>query len=98
MAVRYSPFMTDKPEQPPGFGPPKDRKTDDLANEYERAAFHLVPRVLFPFFAAVFVLLCGAMAVMLFAAGSIVGGFLFSFVVLVGLYVLYNKLTGKDAA
>ena len=95
----YSPVMTDQPEQPRFDSTPKSTKgADDLATEYQRAAFHLVPRVFFPFFAVVFVLLCGAMAVMLFAVGKIFGGLLFSFVVLVGLYVVYNKLTHKDPA
>ena len=74
-----------------------DKKSADLSAAYERAADHLVPKAFFPFFAAFFVLLCGAMAVMLFAVGKIFGGLLFSFVVLVGLYVVYNKLTHKDS-
>lgn len=85
--------MTDKPEQPP-IGRTKgavERQVDELAREYEKAAFDLVPRAFFPFFAVFFVVLCGIMAVMLFAVGSIFGGLLFSFVVLVGLYVGYNK-------
>jgi lipopolysaccharide export LptBFGC system permease protein LptF len=88
--------MTDQLHQPPGRDIPD--KSDDLTRDYERAAFHLVPRIFFPFFAAFFVLLCGGMAVMLFAVGKIFGGLLFSFVVLVGLYVLYNKLMHKDPA
>jgi lipopolysaccharide export LptBFGC system permease protein LptF len=72
------------------------RAKNDLTDAYARSAFLIVPRVFFPFFAIFFVLLCGAMAVMLFAVGKIFGGLLFSFVVLVGLYVLYNKLTHKD--
>jgi lipopolysaccharide export LptBFGC system permease protein LptF len=83
--------MTDKPEQPSIDTPGK--KSDELASAYERAAFHLVPKAFFPFFAAFFVLLCGAMAVMLFAVGKIFGGLLFSFVVLVGLYIVYNKIS-----
>jgi hypothetical protein len=31
--------------------------------------------------------------VMLFAVGKIFGGLLFSFVVLVGLYIVYNKIS-----
>jgi len=85
--------MTDQPEQPPNYDIPG--KSDDLTRDYEHAAFHLVPRVFFPFFAAFFVLLCGAMAVMLFAVGKIFGGLLFSFVVLVGLYVAYNNIMAR---
>ena len=83
--------MTDKPEQP-RIDPP-GKKSDDLSAAYERAAFHLVPKAFFPLFAVIFVLLCGAMAVMLFAVGKIFGGLLFSFVVLVGLYIVYNKIS-----
>ena len=35
------------------------------------------------------------MAVMLFAVGKIFGGLLFSFVVLVGLYVAYNNIMAR---
>lgn len=89
--------MTDKPEQPPDASPKGavDRQVDDLSREYEKAAYHLVPRAFFPYFAAFFVLLCGAMAVMLFAVGKIFGGLLFSFVVLVGLYVAYNNIMAR---
>jgi hypothetical protein len=80
--------LIDTPKEP-------DRKTD-LTDAYQRSEFLMVPRAFFPFFAVLFVLLCGAMAVMLFAVGKIFGGLLFSFVVLVGLYVAYNKLTHKD--
>lgn len=89
--------MTDKPEQPPA-APSKgavDRQVDELSREYEKAAFDLVPRAFFPYFAAFFVLLCGVMAVMLFAVGKIFGGLLFSFVVLVGLYVAYNNIMAR---
>lgn len=85
--------------------PQMDPKTDtdktdakaqfDLTAAYERAANHLVPRAFFPFFAAFFVLLCGGMAIMLFAVGKIFGGLLFSFVVLVGLYVAYNNIMAR---
>jgi lipopolysaccharide export LptBFGC system permease protein LptF len=63
----------------------------DLTKAYDRAAHHLVPRAFFPFLAVFFVLLCGAMAVLLFGAGKILGGLLFSIVVAVGLYVAWNN-------
>ena len=42
--------------------------------------------------------LCGGMAVMLFAVGSTFGGVLFSCVVLVGLYVAYNNVRNLRTA
>jgi hypothetical protein len=90
--------MTDKVDQSL-IDPPKaaDKKPVDLTDAYQRSEFLMIPRMFFPVFAAFFVLLCGGMAVMLFAVGKIFGGLLFSFVVLVGLYVVYNKLTHKDS-
>jgi lipopolysaccharide export LptBFGC system permease protein LptF len=83
----------DPPDSEPAKAPVE--KSIDLTSAYERAAHHLVPRATFPFFAAFFVLLCGAMAVMLFAVGKLFGGLLFSFVVLVGLYVAYNNIVAR---
>ena len=70
---------------------PKPDKLD-VVDAWDRAQHLMIPRWSFPIFAAVFVALCGTMAVMLFAVGKIFGGLLFSGVVLVGLYVLYNNV------
>jgi hypothetical protein len=67
-------------------------KKYDLTAAYERSAHLMIPRAFFPVFSTLFVFLCGAMAVLLFGAGKIFGGALFSFVVLVGAYVLWNNL------
>ena len=64
----------------------------DVVDAWDRAQHLLVPRFMFPFLAGFFVLLCGAMAVILFAIGKLFGGALFSGVVLVGLYVLYHNV------
>ena len=68
------------------------KKEVDLTEAYERAAHHIVPKSFFPYFAAFFVALCGFMAFILFMAGKVFGGLLFSFVVLVGLYVAWNNI------
>lgn len=85
--------MSDKVD-PPLVDPVKNQaqKPYDLTLAYERAANLMIPRAFFPIFAAIFVILCGFMAVVLFGVGKILGGALFSFVVLVGLYVLWNNL------
>lgn len=57
-----------------------------------------VPRWTFPYFSALFVCLSGVMAVVLFGVGKVVGGLLFSAVVLVGLYVLYNNVRERVLA
>jgi hypothetical protein len=64
----------------------------DVVDAWDRAQHLLVPRFMFPVLAALFVLLCGAMSVFLFAVGKIFGGLLFASVVLVGLYVAYNNI------
>lgn len=69
----------------------------DLTDAWDRAGHAMVPRFMFPAVAAFFALLCGVMAVMLFGVGSYFGGTLFSFVVLVGLYVLWNNLRERLA-
>ena len=69
-----------------------DKKKYDLTAAYEHGANLMIPRAFFPIFAAFFVILCGGMAVVLFGVGKIFGGALFSFVVFVGLYVLWNNL------
>ncbi len=69
-----------------------DKKKYDLTAAYEHGANLMIPRAFFPIFAAFFVILCGGMAVVLFGVGKIFGGALFSVVVLVGLYVLWNNL------
>jgi hypothetical protein len=68
------------------------QRRTDLTDAYERAANMVVPRFMYPAVAAFFVLLCGVMAVMLFGVGSYFGGALFSLIVLVGFYVLWNNL------
>jgi len=75
-------------DQPPHQPAPKV----DLTDQWDRAANVMVPRFMYPAVAAFFVLLCGAMAILLFGAGSYLGGALFSLVVLVGFYVLWNNL------
>jgi hypothetical protein len=67
----------------------------NLTEDWARAENTVVPRFMFPAFAAFFVVLCGAMAVMLFGAGSYFGGALFSLVVLVGLYVLWTNVRAR---
>ena len=75
----------------------------DLSEAWDRVHaipvyYPRVPRWTFPFFSALFVALCGVMAVILFGVGKIFGGLLFSFVVLVGLYVLYNNVRSWRSA
>ncbi len=75
----------------------------DLSEAWDRvhavpAFYPRVPRWTFPIFAAIFVVLCGAMAVILFGVGKLFGGLLFSSVVLVGLYVLYNNVRNRRSA
>jgi hypothetical protein len=70
---------------------PKPDKLD-VVDAWDRAQHLMIPRWSFPIFAALFVALCGAMAVILFAVGKIFGGLLFSSVVAVGMYVFYNNL------
>jgi len=69
----------------------------DLTDAWDRAAHIMVPRFMFPLVAGFFVLLCGVIAVMLFGVGSYFGGALFSFVVLVGLFVLWTNLRDRLA-
>ena len=73
------------PDKPSG-------KKYDLTAAYERGANLMIPRAFFPIFAAFFVLLCAGMAFILFNVGKIFGGVLFSGVVVVGFYVLWNNV------
>ena len=77
---------------------PQETKKYDVVDAWDRAQNLMIPRWTFPFVAAVFVVLCGGMAVMLFAVGSTFGGVLFSCVVLVGLYVAYNNVRNLRTA
>ena len=77
---------------------PQETEKYDVVDAWDRAQNLMIPRWTFPFVAGVFVVLCGGMAVMLFAVGSTFGGILFSGVVLVGLYVVYNNLRDWRAA
>jgi hypothetical protein len=85
--------MPDQPEPHPQVAPRKA----DLTDAWDRAAHVMVPRFMFPLLAGFFVLLCGTMAVMLYGVGSYFGGALFSLVVLVGLYVLWNNVRERLA-
>jgi hypothetical protein len=78
--------------------PVKRDAKHDLTSAYDRAAHLMVPRSFFPVFAAFFVVLCAGMAVILFMVGKIFGGALFSFVVLVGLYVAWNNIKARRSA
>ena len=76
----------------PAMADPEHNGKYDIVDAWDRAQHLLVPRFMFPFLAAFFVLLCGGMAVILFAIGKVFGGALFTGVVLVGLYVVYCNL------
>jgi hypothetical protein len=76
----------------PAMAEPEPNTKYDVVDAWDRAQHLLVPRFMFPFLAAFFVLLCGGMAVILFAIGKLFGGTLFAGVVLVGLYVVYCQL------
>ena len=79
----------------PAMAEPDQSEKYDVVDAWDRAQHLLVPRFMFPFLSAFFVLLCGGMAVILFAIGKIFGGLLFSGVVLVGVYVLYVNLVRR---
>ena len=85
--AKAKPDLTDAWERVRGIGEIKGATELQVPVYYPR-----VPKWTFPFFSAFFVLLSGTMAVVLFGVGKIFGGLLFSGIVVVGLYVLYNNI------